>query len=278
MRCEELMQGVLLILLISFCLIFAGWVNPNLGVNTLPEDLWITGENPLGGDVIYNSETEYCNIERYNANELSKETFANEYYNQRPVIITFPSTWNAAVKEKVRLENLRMNHGSIEVMLASSNTYSYEKLTTDLLTYLDEMMGPQTLNNLGKDTYYLFGDTMTTEWVSLLHDYEVPPYRGRTVSACTLGLGGLGSGVPFHIHGGGYSETLHGRKRWFLLRDRPEFDPDQSQLQWLNGPFYQSQRTWLDQEMLQCTINPGDVLYFPNMWYHATLNLDHYTS
>ena len=28
----------------------------------------------------------------------------------------------------------------------------------------------------------------------------------------------------------------------------------------------------------ECTLNPGDIIYFPNMWWHATLNLDEYTA
>jgi hypothetical protein len=28
----------------------------------------------------------------------------------------------------------------------------------------------------------------------------------------------------------------------------------------------------------ECTLLPGDLLYFPNNWYHATINLDPYTA
>jgi hypothetical protein len=50
----------------------------------------------------------------------------------------------------------------------------------------------------------------------------------------SFGLGGDQSGVPFHYHGPGWSETLHGLKRWFVQPNgvRPQFDPDRSTLQW----------------------------------------------
>lgn len=28
---------------------------------------------------------------------------------------------------------------------------------------------------------------------------------------------------------------------------------------------------------LECTLNPGDLIYFPDGWHHATINLDVYT-
>ena len=28
---------------------------------------------------------------------------------------------------------------------------------------------------------------------------------------------------------------------------------------------------------LECTLNPGDLIYFPDGWHHATINLDTYT-
>jgi hypothetical protein len=41
--------------------------------------------------------------------------------------------------------------------------------------------------------------------------------------------------VPFHTHGAGYAEPVHGRKRWFLTPPtvRPAFHPDQTTLTWL---------------------------------------------
>jgi ribosomal protein L16 Arg81 hydroxylase len=27
----------------------------------------------------------------------------------------------------------------------------------------------------------------------------------------------------------------------------------------------------------ECSLNPGDIIYFPDQWWHATINLDPYT-
>ncbi|XP_075755320.1 jmjC domain-containing protein 8 isoform X3 [Pelodiscus sinensis] len=84
---------------------------------------------------------------------------------------------------------------------------------------------------------------------------------------------GSGSGVPFHWHGPGYSEVIYGRKRWFLYppEKTPEFHPNKTTLSWLldTYPFLPP-----EDRPVECTIRPGEVLYFPDRWWHATLNLD----
>jgi ribosomal protein L16 Arg81 hydroxylase len=82
--------------------------------------------------------------------------------------------------------------------------------------------------------------------------------------------------VQWHFHGPGFSETFHGRKRWFLYPSpvQPKFNPDHTCLQWLNTIYV----NLVDEERpLECTIEPGDILYFPHGWYHAILNLDEFT-
>ena len=82
--------------------------------------------------------------------------------------------------------------------------------------------------------------------------------------------------VPFHVHGPVWNEVFHGRKRWFVYPPdfRPRFDPDESQLHWAENVY----PTLQDHELpLECTCEPGEALYLPHDWWHATLNLDPYT-
>ena len=82
---------------------------------------------------------------------------------------------------------------------------------------------------------------------------------------------------------------LHGAKRWFLFPKEitPTFDPDESQLQWTLS-YYPTLRDEHAEGLgeggdgggsglLECVIYPGEKLYFPSQWYHATLNLEPYT-
>ncbi|KAM7387641.1 hypothetical protein PAMA_009991 [Pampus argenteus] len=84
---------------------------------------------------------------------------------------------------------------------------------------------------------------------------------------------GPGTGVPFHWHGPGYSEVIYGRKRWFLYPPdkEPHFHPNRTTLSWVTETYPHLPE---DEAPLECTIQPGEVLYFPDRWWHATLNLD----
>ncbi|XP_034640782.1 jmjC domain-containing protein 8 isoform X2 [Trachemys scripta elegans] len=120
------------------------------------------------------------------------------------------------------------------VRLSTANTYSYHKVDVPFQEYVEHLLEPQDLASLGS---------------------------------------GSGSGVPFHWHGPGYSEVIFGRKRWFLYppEKTPEFHPNKTTLAWLldTYPFLPP-----EDRPVECTIHPGEVLYFPDRWWHATLNLD----
>uniref|UniRef100_A0A8C5T719 JmjC domain-containing protein n=1 Tax=Malurus cyaneus samueli TaxID=2593467 RepID=A0A8C5T719_9PASS len=124
------------------------------------------------------------------------------------------------------------------------------------------------------DTLYFFGDNNFTEWGPLFQHYVPPPFRiPGTSPAYSFGIAGSGSGVPFHWHGPGFSEVIFGRKRWFLYPpDKiPHFHPNETTLAWLQHTYPTLPPA---QRPLECTLRPGEVLYFPDRWWHATLNLD----
>ena len=103
-------------------------------------------------------------------------------------------------------------------------------------------------------------------------------------------VGGKYSGVSFHLHGPGYSETIIGSKHWFLYpphmteRVKYLFSPNMTVAQWAFDvyPNLDCNSMKCDQtlysELFECTISPGEVLYFPSHWMHATLNLDLYNA
>lgn len=74
-------------------------------------------------------------------------------------------------------------------------------------------MRPQALDQLGNETFYLFGPDkeIAEELGPLLSTYNRPAFSGDDL-AFSFGIGPSGSGVPFHVHGHGFSEVLHGQK------------------------------------------------------------------
>ncbi|XP_060642260.2 jmjC domain-containing protein 8 isoform X5 [Anolis sagrei] len=218
------------------------------------------------------TEEESCTIERRDAS-LTYAEFIQQYAFSRPVILQ-GITDNSEFQAHCTKEELLAKFGDHHIRLSTANTYSYQKVDLLFLEYVDQLLEPQDLDSLGSETLYFFGDNNFTEWGSLFRSYTPPPFRiPGTTGAYSFGIAGSGSGVPFHWHGPGFSEVIFGRKRWFLYppEKMPEFHPNRTTLSWLldTYPFLPS---W--ERPMECTIHPGEVLYFPDRWWHATLNLD----
>ncbi|XP_032929898.1 jmjC domain-containing protein 8 isoform X1 [Catharus ustulatus] len=191
----------------------------------------------------------------------------------RPVILG-GVTDNSAFRALCTREKLLAAFGPFPVRLSTANTYSYRKVDVPFQEYVEHLLKPQDPARLGSDTLYFFGDNNFTEWGPLFQHYVPPPFRiPGTSPAYSFGIAGSGSGVPFHWHGPGFSEVIFGRKRWFLYPPdkTPHFHPNETTLAWLQHTYPTLPPA---QRPLECTLHPGEVLYFPDRWWHATLNLD----
>jgi hypothetical protein len=215
------------------------------------------------------------------------------------------------------LSFLKEFHSRTPVILSSSNSYSHGKVSSTLGDYLDNILNIETTNQnsqlLANETYYLFGHNYEGIFKVLSDLYVDPPcHLCDKAGAKTPGIGGKNSGVSFHFHGNGFSEVIHGRKRWFLfpreftsLTSRI-FHSNMTVNSWYESiyPFFvnetfrsailsspspteetsafsdlleiRSDLLILKDHLFECTIQPGEILYFPSFWMHATLNLDDY--
>ncbi|CAE8706193.1 unnamed protein product, partial [Polarella glacialis] len=88
-------------------------------------------------------------------------------------------------------------------------------------------------------------------------------------------LGGPRSAVGWHSHGATVQMTVHGRKRWFLY-PKDKYPPGDGP----GGGF--SLTDWIrliyptlkhEHKPLECIVGPGDMIYVPDGWYHAVVNL-----
>jgi hypothetical protein len=165
-------------------------------------------------------------------------------------------------------------YGQNMIRLSTANTHSYNKVDVTLEFYIDKLLRPQRLDMLGNETFYWFGDNNHSEWRELFDSYVPPPYKlpGKD-GAYSYGVAGAGTGVPFHFHGPGFAEVIYGRKRWFLYPpDRvPTFHPNRTALQWTVEEYT---RLHGSMRPLECTVHPGEAIYFPDRWWHSTLNVD----
>ncbi|XP_059010064.1 jmjC domain-containing protein 8 [Mustela lutreola] len=217
------------------------------------------------------TEEQRCAVER--RADLSYSEFVQHYAFSRPVILQ-GLTDNSRFRALCSRERLLASFGDSMVRLSTANTYSYRKVDLPFQEYVEHLLHPQDPTTLGNDTLYFFGDNNFSEWASLFQHYSPPPFSLLgTTTAYSFGIAGAGSGVPFHWHGPGFSEVIYGRKRWFLYppEKTPEFHPNKTTLAWLQDIY----PTLLPSaKPLECTVQAGEVLYFPDRWWHATLNLD----
>lgn len=217
------------------------------------------------------AEEQRCTVER--RADLTYAEFIQHYAFSRPVILQ-GLTDNSRFRALCSRERLLASFGDNVVRLSTANTYSYQKVDIPFQEYVEQLLHPQDPNSLGNDTLYFFGDNNFTEWASLFQHYT-PPTFGLlgTTPAYSFGIAGAGSGVPFHWHGPGFSEVIYGRKRWFLYppEKTPKFHPNKTTLSWLQDTY---PTLTPSARPLECTIQAGEVLYFPDRWWHATLNLD----
>ena len=223
-----------------------------------------------------------CNIVRMTQDELFS-TFGPmglPSLHPEPIVIV-GSQKNAKFREMTSQVNITKSlPPNFNITLSSSNSFSAHRRTIPLTQYLEEISQNDAIttpDQLSNETWYLFGETYMKEWQSLFEAYELPTCHScyRNQVALSFGIGNRGSGVQWHVHGPGFSEALHGRKHWVLYPHKPVYNPDKLSRHWMEYTYTSLAEKDLPYE---CTLEPGDAIYFPNGWYHATINLDRYTA
>lgn len=234
-----------------------------------------------------------CNVKRISLTDLHAQFKSGlPPLFEEPLLIfnnnndyTVPSPFSGCVhsvfEDKSSLKNIiRSLPENFNVTLSSSNSFSTHRRTISLTQYLNETLLAETFpHQLSNETWYLFGETYSDDWQHMMADFCLPPCQTCTkeLSALAFGIGGKGSGVQWHTHGPGFSQSIHGRKHWVLYppHHKPTYDPDYTSRYWMEETY-----TSLKNKMrpYECTLFPGEMIYFPDKWHHATINLDSYTA
>jgi len=211
-----------------------------------------------------------CNIPIRDS-RMTQAEFTSGFATSQPLVVRDVSN-NDLFRALSRRRRLLTDYGHTSITLSAANTHSYEKKIVTFKDYCEKYTGPQRLSTPANETFYMFGDHDYLEWGNLFAEYSPPPYSlPRHKPAYSFGVAGSGTGVPFHFHGPGWAEAIHGRKRWFLSPpdQQPNFHPNKTTLQWFLED-YPTEKVALH----ECTIRPGEAIFFPDGWWHATLNID----
>ncbi|KAL5013196.1 hypothetical protein ScPMuIL_007466 [Solemya velum] len=240
-------------------------------------------ENIYGGWRIADNETvatigsDFCNIERRYADELSEEVFEKIYRFKKPVILLFKNgakDWTEP--KRWQLENLKEEYGrwavnsgnSIEIVRNGGSG----NVVTSFTQFLEKLFPKEA--PIG-DPFYMFDRAFFND-TSLADTLNPPSYlqiKPHTYASIFL-LGASRSGVSFHNHGDGWNGVIYGQKRWFIyLKDKAPpggIYPGFTQTEW-HQKVYPNLTD--DKKPLECIQRAGELLYLPEGAYHSTLNL-----
>lgn len=164
-----------------------------------------------------------CNIKRISQTELTRRFGSLGVPNLYPYpLVIVPDdggsnkgTRNELFANLTTKEHLPLNFPSdFNVTLTGSDSLSSHRRTIPLKQYLHEitnMNGGETRpDQLGNQTWYLFGETHSGEWANFLRLYNLPSchsctqmHYAQSLIALSFGIGNVGSGVQWHYHGPG---------------------------------------------------------------------------
>jgi ribosomal protein L16 Arg81 hydroxylase len=230
--------------------------------------------------------TDYSNIEVFRDGKLlTRERFEREFYGRKPVLFRNSNDNNETYRIFENRQDLVKTYGNVNVGVASmahgqALTGSYEYHTS-----FSNMM--QAIGTWPPQDMYFF-DSSDGEFLAAckeklgftpLDSYKPAPQFDNTKqwenSHLRMTFGGATSGLALHMHHAAYNELFSGAKRWTI------FAPG-------HGPVsqgynqYESHFLWLKQHansikykpgVSEFVQYPGDVVYIPDGWLHATMNL-----
>ncbi len=230
-------------------------------------------------NVIHDESTcndDFCNLEFFE----TCEEFKNKFWKQKPGVFRGGLS---SIQEHFRTltshEALLKQH-DLRIKLSTSVSYTGRIFTEKSVAEYAADDSP--VSKYGNETFYLFGNHEGEAWDNFLNNYvKLESNRGffqclslnPVYSTLSFGCAKPETGVPFHFHGDGFLEVLHGRKMWFLSppeisKEQIHFDPNITTRNW-----YHQEYPKVANIVRKCTLEQGDVIYFPPMWLHATYNM-----
>ncbi|XP_065905980.1 uncharacterized protein [Dysidea avara] len=212
--------------------------------------------------------------------DISNEDFLYEYLSlQRPVIVrNVVNSKNVKnLFRKWQRQQFVKEYGTLEfkeVVVPYGESFGYSDNETKFVTLQEFVNKMDQLSQMGEKEYpsqpsYIFEPI--SENSPLLDDFVLPSILDPELTHATLShvqfyIGPALSGAPGHFHRNAWNVLIYGKKRWFLYPPTEAFYSRQHVWQW-----------WQQQQKpigaLECLQYPGDLVFVPDMWGHAVLNL-----
>lgn len=223
-----------------------------------------------------------CSIER-RPNLTAAEFEAEFYAVGRPVVFRNEHA-NSVLLQALSQKQLRREYGGMSISAGQSAAYtrsSKVSSTMSLEGFLDAMVAVPPPDLYMFETSDFMQRCRHSHGSTPMDGYQ-PPSQIRqdhlttqiVDGAARLAIGPEGTGTSFHMHGVTFAQLFFGLKRWSLYgpgaSPRSGYNPDASHTDWLREVY---PTLSVSERPLECVQTPGDVLFIPDGWEHATLNL-----
>lgn len=118
---------------------------------------------------------------------------------------------------------------------------------------------------------YVFDNTLLDAAPGLKDDLEWPRMFSKLAPSDSqqIIMGPEASGAPMHFHVEAFNAALVGRKRWFLVPPANNFWSRKPAATWFADNYSSAPKP-----MFECVQGPGDIIYIPEGYGHAVLNLE----
>ena len=237
---------------------------------------WLSSSLPLPKELT----TERCDFDVLNISDI--RTFIFDYLAlQRPVLIrnatsihSMKKLHNLWQRSKFEQEYGALIFNEVEIPYAESFGYSSSTKTT-AKAFMSKMKLFQEENKhlpIGSVPHpnYIF-ETISPN-SPLLKEFEPPSILDKEVTHINplktqFYLGSPLSGAPVHFHRNAWNVLIYGQKRWFLYPPDKAFYSKEHVWDWWRGTYRKSP------DALECVQYPGDLVFVPDMWGHAVINL-----
>mmetsp|Transcript_22046 Transcript_22046/g.39087 ORF Transcript_22046/g.39087 Transcript_22046/m.39087 type:complete len:392 (-) Transcript_22046:57-1232(-) len=210
---------------------------------------------------------DFCNIPRVNGKYLSYWEAENVVLKSPVILTNLTDDWSAL--SKWAEEEFTQNYGNLTLP-------RYTPTGTNYFTDTEY----QALGNvveISANNHFIIYDTGETAGImnAIRKDYNLPNILQSSSWTTILSFGGAAKGATFQRHQVAWLATIFGHKHWWLAPKTAPEPPDPQCFTNQGDP--RDEGFWKSQQVQYCKVYPGEILWVPEMWWHATCNGDPYT-
>eukprot|EP00933_Yihiella_yeosuensis_P003735 TRINITY_DN10695_c0_g3_i1.p1 TRINITY_DN10695_c0_g3~~TRINITY_DN10695_c0_g3_i1.p1 ORF type:complete len:418 (+),score=68.63 TRINITY_DN10695_c0_g3_i1:136-1389(+) len=260
----------------------AGFLNKASSSSSSSSSSW------RGPDPVRSPEDEWrmlpgrCTIDILNESEWG-DRFLSEYWFRRPVMLRgYTNGEIETLKRRLQRDVMLRQFGHLEI--ATGSEFDLTRIGTGrkwvkLRDYVELMESNKTSSGYSFDRGEFFEKSgLSKKWKTIPGLSSALSYAKKSAKeahlSVVLALGTTGHGIPFHWHMDSYSVALYGRKRWAIYapgKMTPTgFLASESFVTWLQKRRHDFEGKRFLAPEYECIQEPGDILYVPEGWYHAT--------